>query len=212
MPPSKKIKVTRNPKRGHYDRETVNRILDANFLCHAGFVHDGYPVVIPTLYGRDGDTVYLHGSSASRMMKDLRAGIEVCLTVTQVHGLVLARSAYHHSMNYESVVLFGRAHTVDGDTEKVRALKVISDHLLAGRWEDVRPPNDLELRATAVLALPIGEASAKIRTGPPVDEEEDYALYTWAGVLPLETRYGVPQPDPRLNDSISLPPYLARRE
>lgn len=210
--PTKKTKVTRSPKRGHYDKATIHRILDEAFLAHVGIVHEGYPVVIPMLFGRDGDKIYLHGSSASRLMKDMESGIEVCATVTNVHGIVLARSAYHHSMNYSSAVLFGTARKISEEGAKLHALKVLSDHLLPGRWEDVRGPNDLEMRATMVLELAIDEASAKIRTGDPVDEPEDYALSVWAGILPIGKHYGKPIPDALLNSDIPLPKYLLKVE
>jgi nitroimidazol reductase NimA-like FMN-containing flavoprotein (pyridoxamine 5'-phosphate oxidase superfamily) len=203
----KKLKVIRNPGRGHYDKETIYRILDRTFLCHTGFIHEGYPVVIPTLFGRDGDTLYLHGSQASRMMKDLEAGADVCITVTNVDGLVLARSAYHHSMNYESVVIFGKAKVVP-DADKVRTLKVVSDHLLKGRWEDVRQPNAKELKATMVLSVSLENASAKIRSGDPVDEKEDYSLPHWAGIIPVKTMFGPPESDKKLLKKILPPDYL----
>ncbi|MBC8355232.1 MAG: pyridoxamine 5'-phosphate oxidase family protein [Planctomycetes bacterium] len=200
--------VKRSPQRGHYDRETIYRVLDAGFLCHVGFVVDEQPFVIPTLYGRENDNVYLHGSTASRMVKNLVTGVPVCLTVTHVDGLVLARSAYHHSMNYRSVVLFGTA--VEAmDDEKDRGLFVISEQVLKGRWDESRLPNEKELKATTVLRMTIESASAKIRTGPPNDEEEDYALPIWAGVIPLRQSYGKPEADPKLSDGIELPKSVA---
>lgn len=202
MSASRKTKVIRNPKRGHYDTETLYRILDSRYLCHVGIVHEGYPVVIPMLYGRKDDRLYIHGSSASRLMKGMRSGIDICVEVTRVDGLVLARSAYHHSMNYASAVVFGKATIIEDETKKIEALKVISDHLLPGRWEEVRGPNELELRATMVLSLPISEASAKIRTGDPGDEPEDYELDIWAGVLPVSEVYGKPVPDALLRPDI----------
>lgn len=203
-----KIRVKRNPKRGHYDKETVYAILDEAFLCHVAFVHEGYPVVIPTLFGRDDDTIYIHGSSASRLIRDLRGGISVSIAVTNVHGIVLARSAYHHSMNYGSAVLFGKAEPVDDHDEKLHALKVISEHLLPGRWDDVRGPNELEMKATNVMAVPLDEVSAKIRTGDPGEEKEDYGLDCWAGILPLEIKWGKPQADALLRAGIEIPDYL----
>lgn len=208
MNENRKIKVIRSPKRGHYDKKTIYSILDEQFLCHVGFVHEGYPVVIPTLFGREGNRIFLHGSSASRMVRNLESGLDICVTVTNVHSIVLARSAYHHSMNYGSVVLFGKAYLVDEEVEKLHALKVISDHLLPQRWEDVRAPNELEMKATKVLALEIDEASAKIRTGDPGDEEEDYALDVWAGLLPLEKKWGKPKADNLLRPGIEVPDYL----
>jgi nitroimidazol reductase NimA-like FMN-containing flavoprotein (pyridoxamine 5'-phosphate oxidase superfamily) len=175
----------------------VYEILDSAFLCHVGFVVDGQPFVIPTLFGREADSVYLHGSAASRMLNSLAKGIPMCLSVTHVDGLVLARSAFHHSMNYRSVVLFGTAVEVTGE-EKERGLFVISENVLKGRWQEVRPPNEQELKATAVLRMTIESASAKIRTGPPKDDEEDYALPIWGGVVPVQQTFGMPEPDGRL--------------
>lgn len=199
--------IKRIPNRGHYDRATIYGILDAGFLCHVGFVVDGQPFVIPTLYGRSGDSVYVHGSAASRLLKNLAQGINVCLTVTHVDGLVLARSAFHHSMNYRSAVLFGSAVEVAGD-EKERGLFVISEQVLKGRWHEVRPPVEKELKATSVLRLDIESASAKIRTGPPSDEPEDYALPIWAGVVPIAQRFCAVEPDERLGESIEEPQSL----
>ena len=199
----------RLPKRGDYSPETIHGILDAGFLCHIGFVVNGQPFVIPTGYGRSGDTLYFHGSAASRMLQTLAAGVEVCVTVTLLDGLVLARSAFHHSMNYRSVVLFGTATLVESPEEKTEALRVISEQIVPGRWKDVRWPTEQELKATKVLALTISEASAKVRTGPPLDDEEDYALPVWAGVLPLSVRAEAPLPDPRLPSEVTaVPKYL----
>lgn len=203
FPKTDRNKVKRLPKRGHYDPETIFNILDAGFLCHVGFVVNGQPFVIPTSYGRKGDTIYLHGSSKSRMLNNLEAGIPVCLTVTHVDGLVLARSAFHHSMNYRSAVIFGTAHEVE-DEEKEQALFLISENILKGRWDEVRAPNDKELKATSVLRLDIESASAKVRTGPPGDDEEDYALPVWAGVVPLSQAAGAPLADPLLQDGIPV--------
>jgi nitroimidazol reductase NimA-like FMN-containing flavoprotein (pyridoxamine 5'-phosphate oxidase superfamily) len=186
-PPSARTQVRRLPDRGAYDRETIHAILDEGLVCHVGFVSEGQPFVIPMNYGRDGDRLFLHGSAASRLLRGLEAGWAVCLTVTLLDGLVLARSAFHHSMNFRSVVLFGRATPVSGPAEKVAALRVISEHVIPGRWDEVRPPSDRELAMTMVLEVPIDEASAKIRTGPPKDDPEDLSLPVWAGVLPLET-------------------------
>jgi nitroimidazol reductase NimA-like FMN-containing flavoprotein (pyridoxamine 5'-phosphate oxidase superfamily) len=201
---TERTKLRRLPQRGSYERQTVYDILDEGFVCHVGFVSGGQPFVIPTAYGRDGDELYLHGARASRMLKALREGVEVCVTVTLVDGLVLARSAFHHSVNYRSVVVFGRARVVETNEEKTRALRAFTDHVVPGRWDEVREPNRQELDATLVLALPLTEASAKVRTGPPVDDEEDYALAVWAGVLPLAVRTGEALPDPRLTDGITL--------
>src|SRR5271157_4091571 len=186
--PTKRTQVARLPKRGDYSEATIYSILDAGFLCHVGFVVDGQPVVIPTSYGRSGGTLYVHGSAGSRMLRTLATGVDVCVTVTLVDGLVLARSAFHHSMNYRSVVLFGTATLVESAEEKTAALRVISEQIVPGRWDDVRHPTEQELKATKVLALPLTEASAKVRTGPPVDEEEDYTLNVWAGVLPFRAQ------------------------
>jgi nitroimidazol reductase NimA-like FMN-containing flavoprotein (pyridoxamine 5'-phosphate oxidase superfamily) len=206
---TKRTQVMRLPKRGDYSDATIHSILDAGFLCHVGFVIDGQPVVIPTSYGRSGDTLYVHGSAASRMLRTLASGVEVCVTVTLVDGLVLARSAFHHSMNYRSVVLFGTATLVESADEKTAALRAISEQIVPGRWDDVRWPTEQELKATKVLALPISEASAKVRTGPPLDDEEDYAMKVWAGILPFRVQPQVPLPDPRLNDeSQEVPGYL----
>lgn len=191
---SRKIKVIRAPKRGHYDQETIYKILDDDFLCHVGFTHESSPVVIPTLYGRKGNQLYIHGSMASRMMRNLQKGIEVCVTVTQVNGLILARSAFHHSMNYQSVVIFGKAQLVN-ENEKYNALKVISDQIIADRWEEVREPNAKEMKATLVLQISLDNASAKIRTGGPVDDEEDHQLDIWAGEVPLRRQYMEPVMD-----------------
>ena len=199
-----KTKVKRVPKRGHYDRETVNRVLDNSFVCHVGFIHEGYPVVIPTLYGRKGNEVYIHGSNASRMLKDLSKGIDMCLTVTKVNGLVLARSAFHHSMNYESVVLFGKATLIEDYDEKMDALKWVSDNVLKDRWEESRLPTEKEMKATRVMKIPIEEASAKIRTGPPSDDKPDYELDIWAGVVPIQQVYGQPIVDELLKDGVPL--------
>ena len=195
VPPTDRTRVRRLPKRGAYDRQTIDAILDEALVCHVGFVIDGAPVVIPTIHWRDGDTVYVHGSAASRMLRSLRDGVPVCVTVTLLDGLVLARSAFHHSMNYRSAMLFGVAHVVESDEEKVRALDALVEHVMRGRSRDIRPPNDLELKQTLVLGLRIDEASAKIRTGGPVDDDEDYALPMWAGVLPLALTPGEPITD-----------------
>jgi len=208
--PTERTRIARLPKRGDYSQETIYGILDAGFLCHVGFVVDGQPYVIPTGYGRAVDVLYLHGSAASRMLRTLAGGVDVCVTVTLLDGLVLARSAFHHSMNYRSVVILGRAVAVEGDAEKRAALRVISEQIVAGRWDDVRKPTAQELKATAVLALPILEASAKIRTGPPLDDEADYSLDVWAGVLPLAVRAGEPVADPRLAAGTKLPRYLSK--
>lgn len=201
---TERTRVRRIPKRGAYDAETIHSILDSAFLCHVGFVADGQPYVIPTGYGRVGDRLYIHGSAASRMLRNLSRSIDVCLTVTILDGLVLARSAFHHSMNYRSVVILGKAELVTDAEEKMTALTAISDQIIAGRWDEVRPPNETELKATSVLRLEIAEASAKIRTGPPVDDDEDYALPIWAGVVPMRLMTDPPIADERLEASIEV--------
>ena len=207
--PSKRTQIGRIPMRGDYSKATIHGILDATFLCHVGFVVDGQPFVIPTGYGRDGDTLFIHGSAASRMLRNLEKGVEACVTVTLLDGIVLARSAFHHSMNYRSVVLFGTATLVSETDAKVEALRVISEQIVPGRWDDVRLPTAQELKATTVLALPIDEASAKVRTGPPADDEEDYGMNVWAGVLPLSMQPRTPVPDPRLKDGAdAVPDYV----
>ena len=209
FPQTDRTKLKRLPKRGHFDRETVYAILDEGFICHVGFVLDGQPFVIPTGYARADDTLYIHGSQASRMLRSLASGIDACVTVTIVDGLVLARSAFHHSMNYRSVLVFGRATIVDDPEEKYAALTALSEHIVRGRWADVREPNEQELKLTTVLSLALDEASAKIRTGPPLDDEEDYALPIWAGVVPLKLVAGDPINDPRLPGDIPVPYYAA---
>jgi len=184
-----RTRVRRLPTRANYDRETIHAILDEALVCHVGFVVDGRPVVIPTIHWREEDTLYVHGSAASRMLRSLKGGVDACVTVTLIDGLVLARSAFHHSMNYRSVVVFGKAREVTGD-EKTQALQRLVEHIHPGRSAEVRPPNEMEMKQTLVLALPLEEASAKIRTGGPVDDEEDYALPVWAGVVPLKLTRG----------------------
>jgi uncharacterized protein len=185
VPMTDRTRVRRLSERGRYDADTIHAILDEALICHVGFVVEGAPVVIPTIHWREGDTLYFHGSAASRMLRSLKGGVDACVTVTLLDGLVLARSAFHHSMNYRSVVVFGKAHEVAED-EKVRVLESLVEHVVRGRSKDVRAPNQKELRQTLVLAMSIDEASAKIRTGGPVDDEEDYAMPIWAGVLPLK--------------------------
>jgi len=205
---TERTKLKRLPKRGHFDRETVYGILDEGFICHVGFAPEGQPVVIPTGYARAGDNLYIHGSQASRMLRTLSGGVDACVTVTLIDGLVLARSAFHHSMNYRSVVIFGRATPVEEREDKLAALLALSEHIVRGRWADVREPTEQELRQTTVLSMPILEASAKVRTGPPLDDEEDYAMPIWAGVLPLRLETGRPIKDPRLPDGIQIPEYV----
>ena len=209
--PSPLTRVKRLPERGRYDRETIHAILDAGFVCHVGFVADGQPVVVPTSYWRQEDQVYFHGSSASRMLRALTAeGARCCLTVTHTDGLVLARSAFHHSINYRSVMLFGTALPVEDEAEKLASLEAFVERLFPGRWGTLRPVTASELRGTAVLRLPIEEASAKVRTGPPKDDEADYAFPIWAGLIPLATVAGPVEPDPRLAPGVELPEHVAR--
>lgn len=193
-----RTKIRRLPKRGSYDKQVVHAILDQGFICHVGFAVDAQPYVIPTVYARDDATLYVHGSAVSRMLRTLTQEVPVCITVTLLDGLVLARSAFHHSLNYRSVVMLGNARLVDEPERKWRALHLITNHVVPARWEEARTPNELELRQTSVLALPLDEVSAKIRSGPPVDDDEDYALPVWAGVVPVETRLGSPIDDGRL--------------
>ncbi len=207
---TQRTRLKRLPKRGLYERETINAILDEAFICHVGFVAGGQPYVIPTGYARIGDDLMIHGSSASRMLRSITEGIDVCVTVTLIDGLVLARSAFHHSMNYRSVVILGKAELVTDANEKNKALEAFTEHVIPGRWAEVRWPTDLELKATTVLRLPITEASAKIRTGDPVEDEGDYAMNVWAGVLPLTLTTGEPVADAKLDQAILLPDYLVR--
>jgi nitroimidazol reductase NimA-like FMN-containing flavoprotein (pyridoxamine 5'-phosphate oxidase superfamily) len=197
--------LKRLPKRGVFDRELVYEILDEGFICHVGFIAEGQPFVIPTGYARAEDRLYIHGSQASRMLRTLGQGIDVCVTVTLIDGLVLARSAFHHSMNYRSVVVFGQATVVAERAEKLEVLRALSEHMIPGRWGDVRQPSEQELKATSVLSLELTEASAKVRTGPPIDDEEDYELAVWAGVVPLRLVAGEPIADPRLPEGIAVP-------
>ncbi|HKE06388.1 MAG TPA: pyridoxamine 5'-phosphate oxidase family protein [Candidatus Acidoferrum sp.] len=206
--PTEHTQVKRLPKRGKYDRKTVHAILDAAFVCHVGFCVEGQPYVIPTNYGRSGDTVYLHGSAASRMLRTLSEGVPVCVTVTLVDGLVLARSAFHHSVNYRSVVMLGAARLVEDPAEKMEALRLFTEHVMKGRWDEVRWPTEQEMKATTVLALPLEEVSAKVRTGGPVDDEADYTLPVWAGVLPLEMVPQEPIADPQRKVDQPLPAYI----
>ena len=207
---TERTRLRRLPERGSHEESALHAILDAGFLAHVGFQMEGQPFVIPTLYGREDNTLYLHGSAASRMMKQLETGIPACVTVTLVDGLVLARSAFHHSMNYRSVVAFGVARKIEGEEEKSRALRVISDHLIKGRWEEVREPAPKELKGTTVLQFDIDEASAKVRTGPPKDDKEDYELDVWAGVIPMQLVTGAPVPDGEQKRDV--PGYIATRQ
>ena len=210
--PTEKTRVRRLPKRGNYDRDTIHAILDEAFICHVGFTVEAQPYVIPTGFARVDDHLYIHGSSASRMLRSLAEGIDVCVTVTLIDGLVLARSAFHHSINYRSVVILGKAELVDDPAEKYKAMEAFTEHIVPGRWADVRWPNELELKATTVLKLPIEEASAKIRTGGPIDDEEDYSLDVWAGVLPMNFNAGEPLRDELTASDIEVPRYIAAYE
>ncbi len=209
---TERTRVQRLPDRGKYDRETIYPILDEAFICHVGFVVDGQPYVIPTGFARIGDELYIHGSSASRMLRNVSKGVEVCVTITLIDGLVLARSAFHHSINYRSVVILGRASLVEDAEEKNKALEALTEHIVPGRWDEVRWPTELELKATSVLKLPIDEASAKIRTGDPKDDEGDYAMDVWAGVLPLDLATAEPIADTRLADGTPIPSYVQNYE
>jgi uncharacterized protein len=205
---TQRTQMKRVPQRGHYERELIYQTLDEGLVCHVGFVADNQPVVIPTAYSRVEDQLYIHGSPASRMLRSLLKGIEVCVTVTLLDGLVLARSAFHHSMNYRSVVIFGTATLVQNMDQKREALRAFTEHIIPGRWSEVRQPNRREIEGTLVLSLPIAEASAKVRTGPPKDDEEDYSLPVWAGVLPLQLVAGGAIADPHLQQAMTLPHYL----
>ena len=202
--------LRRLPNRAVYDRVSIHSILDEGLICHVGFVVNGQPYVIPTIHVRVGEKLFFHGSPASRMLRTLEQGVEACVTVTLLDGLVLARSAFHHSMNYRSAVVFGTAMPVESSEEKLRVLRALSDHLIKGRWQEVRSPSPSELKGTLVLSLPIDEASAKVRAGPPVDDEDDYGLPVWAGVLPLKIVATEPVADTRLPQDIAPPSYITR--
>jgi nitroimidazol reductase NimA-like FMN-containing flavoprotein (pyridoxamine 5'-phosphate oxidase superfamily) len=207
--PDERTRVVREPQRGIYDRETIYKILDEGFVCHVGFTVDGQPYVIPTMFARVGDAIYFHGSAASRMLRGAGEGMPVCITVTLADGLVLARSVFNHSMNYRSVVALGQAELVDTPDEKITALHAFTEKILPGRWNDVRQPNEKELKATSILRLPLTEVSAKVRSGPPEDDAEDYALRVWAGVVPLRLAAEAPVRDERCDASIPVPHYAA---
>src|SRR6266852_3125951 len=207
--PTERTRVIREPQRGVYDRETIYTILDEGIVCHVGFTSDAQPFVIPTLYARVGDAIYFHGSAASRMLRGAAADVPVCVTVTLTDGLVLARSVFNHSMNYRSVVALGKATLVDAPAEKLEALRAFTEKILPGRWEDTRQPNEKELKATSILKLPLTEISAKVRSGPALDDEEDYALPVWAGVIPLSLTPGAPIRDEKCDPSIPTPAYAA---
>jgi uncharacterized protein len=206
--PTLRTTLRRLPQRGEFDRKAVYGIIDEGFVCHIAFVVDGQPYAIPTGYGRTGDTLYIHGSAASRMLRSVSGGIPVCVAVTLIDGLVLARSAFSHSINYRSVMIFGTAMIVDGAGEKAAALRAFTEHVIPGRWSEVRQPTEQELKATTVLALPLVEVSAKVRTGPPNDDEEDLAFPVWAGVLPLRMAALAPIDAPSLSSEMRPPDYV----
>ncbi len=207
---TERTRVKRLHELGSHDRETIHAILDAGLLCHVGYVIGGAPYVTPTFHWREGDRLFWHGSSASRMLRNAVDGVEVCLTVTHFDGIVFARSGYNHSANYRSVMVFGKPEKIEDDAEKTRALEVFMDRLAKGRWQDSRGPSAQELKATTVLSMPIDEASAKVSAGPPEDEEEDYALSHWAGVVPVRMTVGEPEDCPRLADGTPMPDYLRK--
>ncbi len=208
--PTDRTTLRRHPERGRYDREAIDAILDEALICHIGFVSEGQPYVIPTIHARAGDHVYLHGSAASRMLGTLGGGVPACVTVTLLDGLVLARAAFTHSMNYRSVVILGTAREVVDEAEKLGALEAIVEHVMPGRSNDARRPSEVEMRTTRVLRMPLDEASVKIRTGPPKDAEDDLGLGVWAGVLPLSLVPGRPVPDPRLAAGVAVPAYVSQ--
>lgn len=206
--PTPRVRVRRAPKRAVYDREQIDAILDEAIVCHVGFACDGQPYVIPTLHARVGDVVYLHGSTASRMVRTLAGGAPCALTVTLLDAIVLARSAFHHSANYRSVTVLGRATLVTSEDERLRALHAFTEQLVPGRWEHVRPPSAKEMKGTQVLAVPLDEASAKVRTGPPVDDDDDMSRDVWAGELPLAIAVADPRPDPQLAEGVAVPEHV----
>ena len=208
--PTERTRVRRIPKRGAYDRTTIHAILDEGLVCHVGFVHQGQPFVITTLYARDGGRLLLHGSAASRMLNALADGVDACVTVTLADGIVVARSVFHSSMNYRSVVMLGTLRAIEEPAAKMKALHALVEHLIPKRWNDSRGPNETEMKATSILEMSLDEASAKVRTGGPIDEEEDYALPYWAGVLPFATGVGKPVRDPKLKRGVKVPKYVSR--
>jgi len=207
--PTERTRVVREPHRGVYDRQEIYKILDEGIVCHVGFTADAQPFVIPTLYARVGDAIYFHGSAASRMLRGAAAGVPVCVTITLTDGLVLARSVFNHSMNYRSVVALGKATLADAPAEKLEALRAFTEKILQGRWEDARQPNEKELKSTSILKLPLTEISAKVRSGPVQDDEEDYALPVWAGIVPLRLQADAPVRDERCDPAIPTPAYAA---
>ncbi len=209
-PPTERTRIKREHGRAHYDRKTVHEILDAGLLCHVGYVIDGQPFVTSTCYWRQGERVYWHGSSASRMLRRLEQGVPVCFTVSLLDGLVLARSGYHSSINYRSVMAYGVAEKVTDEAEILAALEVFQERLTPGRWAELRPVNEQELKATTMMSLELKEVAAKVRPGPPDDEEEDYGLPVWAGVVPIRYEIAAPEDDPRLAPGIARPDYLSQ--
>ncbi|GMQ82743.1 MAG: pyridoxamine 5'-phosphate oxidase family protein [Rhodothermia bacterium] len=205
---TKRNRVTRLPERAKYDEESIFAIIDEALICHVGFVQDGKPIVIPTIHARDGNRLLLHGSSASRMLRHFKDGHDLCVTITLLDGLVLARSVFHHSMNYRSVVLFGNGRIVEDQDQKLRGLNVLTNHLIPGRWDDARQPSEKEMKATTLISMSIDEGSAKIRTGHPGDDAEDYDLPVWAGVIPIQQQALAPIDDERLTEGISAPEYV----
>ena len=208
FPKTARNQVKRHPERGRYDAASIYPIVDAALICHVGFVYDGQPFVIPTLHARQGNTILLHGASGSRLLRHAAAGGQLCISVTLLDGIVLARSVFSHSINYRSAVLFGRGQPIEGEAEHMRALEAFTERLIPGRWADARPPSAVELRQTAVVAVPIDAASAKIRSGPPKDAADDLELPVWAGVLPLHITAGALLPDPHLAPEVAVPAYL----
>ena len=203
--------MKRIPERGHYDSSTIYPIIDEAMICHVGFIHDDQPFVIPTLHARQGDMILLHGAKGSRLLRHIESGGDVCISITLVDGIVLARSVFHHSINYRSVVVFGKGKKIVGDDARLQALQAFTERLLPGRWEDARPPNAVELKQTTIVAVAIDSASAKVRTGPPKDEEDDLDLPVWAGVLPLRQASGDPIADPLLKEGVEVPEYIRHR-
>jgi uncharacterized protein len=201
-------KVNRLPQRGYYDKETIFAIVDEALICHVGFVLDGQPFVIPTIHTRIGETLYFHGAVANRMLNTMKSGNDVCITVTLIDGIVFARSVFHHSMNYRSAVMFGKGRMIEDDTEKMKVFEALTNHIAKGRWEEARIPSQKEIDVTTVVAVDIETASAKVRTGPPKDDEEDYALPIWAGVMPVQMQFGKPVNDERLASDITTPKYI----
>jgi nitroimidazol reductase NimA-like FMN-containing flavoprotein (pyridoxamine 5'-phosphate oxidase superfamily) len=211
MSNSHRSKIKRIPSRGYYDKETINQIIDEALYCHVSFVQNNQPYIIPTIHARMGDRIVLHGAKASRLLKHIAEGNKVCVAITLMDGLVLARSVFHHSMNYRSAVLFGKGKLLENKVKKLEALKAITEHLIPGRWVDARQPNDKELNATTVVSIDIDEVSAKIRTGPPIDDEEDYELPVWAGLIPISQKFDSPENDQKLNENIELPNYIREK-